>query len=93
MQSVKVIETDARRVAPGQHRSARRRTHGRTHIEVRKAHALGGQRVYCRRVVHFRAIASEIAVAEVITVDQDDVGAGVAYETFVSTVIYQERLY
>ena len=74
VQSVEVVEADARRVRAGQHGPARRRTHGGGHVEAGEPHTFTGELIDPRRVVEFGSVAAEVAVAEVVAVDQHDVG-------------------
>jgi hypothetical protein len=66
-------DADARGVAAGQERGARRRTDGVRGAEIGEAHALGGHAVEVGGA-DARAVAAEIAVAEIVAEDEDDVG-------------------
>ena len=64
----------AKWVAPGQQAGARRRTDAAAGVVVAKAHAGLGQAVNVRRANRLAAVAAEVAVAQVIGVDDDDIG-------------------
>jgi hypothetical protein len=70
------IEVDPLGVAAGQHGRAAGRADPRGHAEVGEAHALGRHTVQGWCVVDPGSIAAQVAVPQVIAVDQDDVRFG-----------------
>ena len=62
-------------VLAGHEAAARRRADGAAGVGLGEAHALGGQAVQVRREDVLLAVAAEVAVAEVVGQDEDDVGA------------------
>ena len=66
-------DADAVRVGAGEQRRARGRADGLRDVEVGEAHALGGQPVDVRRSDARRAVDADVAVPEVVRVDEDDV--------------------
>ena len=67
-------DADPLRVAPRQERGSRRAADRLGHVEVREAHALGGEPVQVRRLEALRAVAPDVGVALVIGEDEHDVG-------------------
>ncbi len=74
VESVEVVEPDPGRVRAGEQRTPRRRADRRPHVEREQSSALGRELIDSRRVVHLRAVAAEVAVAEIVAVDEHDVG-------------------
>ncbi len=60
-------------VAPGHEHGARGRADRRAGVEVGEAQALGGQPVEVRRANELLAVGADVAVAEVVGEDEDDV--------------------
>ncbi len=70
-------EVDPQRIAAGEQAVARGRTDRGGAVGVGESAARGGETVHVRGFDLGRAVAAEIAVAEVIGQDQDNVGGGV----------------
>ena len=63
-------------VLAGHEAAARRRADGAAGVGLGEAHALGRQAVEVGRLDALLAVAAEVAVAEVVGQDEDDVGLG-----------------
>ena len=75
-------EPDSCRVAASQHRSTRRRADRRGHVKVRKESSFGGEAVERWRLVKLGAVATEVAITEIVAVDEHNVGRhGFAFVT------------
>ena len=61
-------------VKAGHEHAARRGADGRAGIGIGESHAVGGQAIEIRRFDLLLAVAAEVAVAEVIGQDEDDIG-------------------
>ncbi len=72
--TVELAKADTRGIATREHRASRGRADGGGHVEIGEPGTLGGHPVESGRLVDFGAVASEVTVAEVVAVDQDDVG-------------------
>ena len=80
-------EPDSCRVTAGQHRCSGRRADRRGHVEVREESPLGGEGVERWCVMELGAVAAEVAVPEVVAVDEHNVGShGFAFENEVPSV-------
>ena len=69
-----LVETDAPRVRRGQDRRARRHAPVAGRVEAGKADALGGEPRQVRRAVDAGAVDLDVAVAEVVGEEEDEVG-------------------
>jgi hypothetical protein len=63
-------------VQAGHEHAARRRAHGAARVELREAHALGGELVEVRRLNQLLPVAAEFPIAEIVGEDEDDVWFG-----------------
>ena len=69
------LEPRAPRVAPGQQAVARGRANGRRGVRVGESHALAGQAIDAwRRVFRLGVVAPRIAIAHVVSQDDNDIG-------------------
>ena len=68
------VHVDAARIAAGHQRRAAGRADAAGDVEAGELRPLGGQAIDVRRAVELRAEAADVAVAEVIDEEQDDVG-------------------
>ena len=71
---VEGAEPDARRVAAGEHPASGWRADRGCHVEVGEAATFPGHSVEGGGLVDGRAVAAEVAIAEIVAVDEDDVG-------------------
>src|SRR5687767_5491946 len=68
-----VADRGVTEVLAGHQRAARRRAYRRAGVELREPHSFGGELVEVRRLDVTLAIAAELAEAEIVADDQDDV--------------------
>ena len=69
-----VGELESGGIASAENGSAAGRTHGAGGVAIGEEHAVGGELVDVRSLVKLRAVASEVAKAEVIDKEKDKVG-------------------
>ena len=69
-----IVDSDAVRHAPGQERGPRRRAVGRGGVALCELHAFGCQTVEVGRLDHGISEAGQIAIAEIIGEDEENVG-------------------
>ena len=82
-------KANARGIATGEHGPARRRTHRRRHVKVGESHAFFGHFVECRRFVDARPITAEVPIAEVVAVDQNDIGLHICPFAILSAMAFE----
>ena len=68
-----IVDAEASGGAAGQHTAARGAANGSGSVGIGEFHALGGELVEVRRLDDRVAEAGEVAIAEIVTEDDDDV--------------------